>query len=104
MFGFVHAYAMCFRSSLTCFADFVSLSFVIITLPQTARLFYISLHSQASQQYYTMLSFSLMQRHGYSYKQTSPHALGYYTVGIPFVRRIDLIYSITLWAYLLNLS
>ena len=35
----------------------LDLSFVTISLPQTVRLFYISLRSQAPQQQYTMLSF-----------------------------------------------
>ena len=56
----------------------------LITLPQTVRLFYISLHSQAPQQQYTVLSFSSMRRHGHSHKLTSSRAPRYYTVGIPF--------------------
>ena len=76
--------AHCFRSSLTRFADFVSLS-SLITLPQTVRLFYVSLRSQAPKQQYTVLSFSLaMRRHGHSHKLTSSRALRYYTVDIPF--------------------
>ena len=43
----------------------------LITLPQTVRLFYISLRSQAPQQQYTVLSFSSMRRHGHSHKLTS---------------------------------
>ena len=58
----------------------LSLSFVTITLPQTVRLFYVSLRSQAPQQQYTVLSFSSMQRHGHSHKLTSSRALQYYTV------------------------
>ena len=54
------------------------------TLPQTVRLFDISLHSQAPQQQYTVLSFSSMRRHGHSHKLISSHALRYCTVGIPF--------------------
>ena len=76
---------MCFRSSLTRFADFVSLSSSsLISLPQTVglRLFYVSLRSQAPQQQYTVLSFSSMRRHGQS--QTDLHVH----------------YGITLWAYL----
>ena len=42
----------------------------LITLPQTVRLFYVSLRSQAPQQQYTVLSFSSMRRHGQS--QTDP--------------------------------
>ena len=76
--------AHCFRSSLTRFADFVSLS-SLITLPQTVRLFYVSLRSQAPKQQYTVLSFSsAMRRHGHSHKLTSSRALRYYTVDIPF--------------------
>ena len=40
------------------------------TLPQTVRLFNISLHSQAPQQQYTMLSFSSTRRHGHNHKLT----------------------------------
>ena len=60
------------------------LSLSSLTLPQTVRLFNISLNSQAPQQQYTVLSFSSMQRHGHSHKLTSWHAL----------------YGITLWPYL----
>ena len=41
----VQSLLMCFRSFLTHFADF-------LTLPQTLRLFYVSLHFQAPQQQY----------------------------------------------------
>ena len=60
------------------------LSLSSLTLPQTVRLFNNSLHSQAPQQQYTVLSFSLMRRHGHSHKLTSSRALRYCTVGIPF--------------------
>ena len=57
LFGSVLACAKyivtCFRSSLIHFADFVS---KLITLPQTVRLFCISLHSQAPEQQYTVHS------------------------------------------------
>ena len=43
----VQSLLACFRSSLTCFADLASLQ--LITLPQTVRLFYVSLRSQAPQ-------------------------------------------------------
>ena len=56
----------------------------IITLPQTVRLFYVSLCSQAPQQQYTVLSFSSMRRHDHSHKLTSSHALRQHTVGKPF--------------------
>ena len=56
----------------------------LITLPQTVRLFHVSLRSQAPQQQYTELSFSSMRRRSHSHKLTSSHALRYYTVGIPF--------------------
>ena len=59
--------------------------FSLITLPQTVR---VSLHSQAPQQQYTVLSFSLMQRHGYSHKLTSSRALQYYTVGIALIKAV----------------
>ena len=52
--------------------------------------FYVSLHSQAPQQQYTVLFFSSMRRHGHSHKLTSSHALRYYT----FLRCIDLLHSI----------
>ena len=59
-----------------------------ITLPQTVRLFDVSLCSQAPQQQYTVLFLSSMQRHGHrhrrSHKLTYSRALRYYTVGIPF--------------------
>ena len=45
----VQSLLMCFRSSLTRFADFS-----LITLPQTLRLFYVPLRSQAPQQQYTV--------------------------------------------------
>ena len=83
----VQSLLTCFRSSLTRFADFVSLSSSsLISLPQTVGLrpFYVSLCSQAPQQQYTVLSFSLMRRHGHSHKLTSSRAPLYYTVGIPF--------------------
>ena len=73
----------------------------LITLPQTVRLLYVSLCSQAPKQQYTVLSFSSLRRHGHSHKLTSSRAL--HTVlhcGHTFLRRIDLIYGITLWAYL----
>ena len=60
---------------------FLSLS--SLTLPQTVRLFNISLRSQALQQQYTVPSFSSTQRHCHSHKLTSSCALRYYTVGIP---------------------
>ena len=68
----------------------------LITLPQTVRLFYVSLRSQAPKQQYTVLSFSSMRRHGHSHKtdlfnslwaylsQKHRPNLRYYTVGIPF--------------------
>ena len=78
----------------------LSLSFVTITLPQTVRLFYVSLRSQAPPQQYTVLSFSSMRRHGHSrsqinwplhgitlwpyLSQTHRPNLWYCTVGIPF--------------------
>ena len=46
------------------------LSLSSLTLPQTVRLFNISLHSQAPQQQYTVHSFSSTQRHGHSRKLT----------------------------------
>ena len=45
----VQSLLMCFRSSLTCFADLS-----LITLRQTLRLFYVSLRSQAPKQQYTV--------------------------------------------------
>ena len=73
----------------------------LVTLPQTVRLFYISLCSQAPQQQCIVLSFPSMRRHGHSHKLTSSHALRYYTVGIPFSIALHCMhYSITLWAYL----
>ena len=57
-----------------------------LTLPQTVRLFIISLRSQAPQQQDTVLSFSSIWRHGHSHKLTSSGALRHYTVGIPFSR------------------
>ena len=99
----------CFRSSLTRFADFVSLSSSsLISLPQTVglRLFYVSLRSQAPQQQYTVLSFSSMRRHS----QSQTDLFTCTTVlhcGHTFLRRIDLLhvlhcmhYGITLSAYL----
>ena len=84
---------------------------LLITLPQTVRLFYVLLHSQALQQQYTVLSFSLMQGHGHSHKLTSSRALWYYTVGVlsqvhrPIIctplHALHCMYcGITLWAYL----
>ena len=92
-----------FRSSLTRFADFVSLSFVTITLPQTVRLFYISLRSQAPQQQYRhRAQFLFFDAKAWPQSQTD--LFTYTTVlhcGHTFFRRIDLIYSgIALWAYL----
>ena len=66
-----HACQMCLvlflpvQSLLTCLFQKLSYSFCglclslspLITLPQTVRLFYISLRSQAPQQQYTVLSF-----------------------------------------------
>ena len=46
------------------------LSLSSLNLPQTVRLFNISLHSQAPQQQYTVLSFSSTRRHGHSHKLT----------------------------------
>ena len=67
----------------------------LITLPQTVRLFYVSLRSQAPQQQYTVLSFSSMRRHGHSHKLTftctTPTVLH---CGHNFLRRIDLLHSI----------
>ena len=63
---------------------FRTFSLSSLTLPQTVRVFNISLHSQTPQQQYTMLSFSSMRRHGHSHKLTSSRALRYYTLGIPF--------------------
>ena len=79
----VQSLLTCFRSSLTRFADFVTLS-PLVTLPQAVRLFCVSLRSQAHQQQYTVLSFSSMRRHSHSHKLTSSRALRYYTVRIPF--------------------
>ena len=64
----------------------------LISLLQTVRLFYVSLHSQGPQQQYTELSFS-MRKHGHSHKLTSSCALRYYT-GHTFLRRIGLLHSI----------
>ena len=103
----VYSLFRCFRSSHTCHMClilflpvqsllmhvFQKLSYLLcglclslssLTLPQTVRLFNISLCSQAPQQQYTVLSFSSMRRHGHSHKLTSSRALRYYTVGIPF--------------------
>ena len=55
------------RSLLMCFR-LTSRTLSLITLPQTLRLFYISLRSQAPQQQCSLIV----------------HALWYYTVGIPF--------------------
>ena len=60
-----------------------TLSLSSLTLPQTVRLYNVSLLSQAPQQQYTVLSFSSMRRHVHSHKLTSSCA-----------------YGITLWAYL----
>ena len=53
----VQSLITCFKSSLTRFADFVPFFRHYITLPQTVRLFYVSLHSQAPQQQYTAFPF-----------------------------------------------
>ena len=86
----------CFRSSLTRFADFVSLSSSSLkTLPQTVglRLFYISLRSQPPQQQYTVLSFSSMRRHGQSQTDLFTCTMVLHC-GHTFLRRIDLLHSI----------
>ena len=71
-----------------------TLSLSFITLPQTV---YVSLHSQAPQQQYTVLSFSKAWPH-------SPTDFFTYTMvlhcGHTFLRHIELIYGIALWAYL----
>ena len=71
----------------------LSLSFVTITLPQTVRLFCISLRSQ-------VLSFSSMRRHGHSHNWPLHVHYGILHCGHTFLRCIELIYGITLWAYL----
>ena len=55
----------CFRSSYSFCRLCLSLS-SLITLPQTVRLFYVSLRSRTPNQQYTVLSFSLMRMHGNS--------------------------------------
>ena len=80
-------YKVCLRVSETLLLALRTLSLCLsslITLPKTVRLFYVSLRSQASQQQYTMLSFSLMQRrHGYSHNWPLHVHYGN-TLGIPF--------------------
>ena len=87
------------------------LSLSSLTLPHTVRLFYISLRSLlAPQQECTVLSFSLMWRHGHSHQLTSSHALRVLNYGHTFLRCIDLLHCIAYTAVLhcghtfLNLS
>ena len=73
------------------------------TLPQTVRLFDVSLRSQAPEQQYTILSFSWVRRHGHRHGQSQTDLFTCTMVlhcGHTFLRRIDLIYGIALWAYL----
>ena len=60
------------------------LSLCSLTLPQTIRLFNISLRSSGSATtVHRAFLFFDVNRHGHSHKLTSSHALWYYTVGIP---------------------
>ena len=65
----------------------------LITLPQTVRLFYVSLRSQAPQQQYTVLSFSSMRRHGQSQTDLFTCTTVLHCAHT-FLRRIDLLHSI----------
>ena len=84
LFSPVQSLLTCFRSSLTRFADFVSLSFPTNNPSSDSKAFLRFIAFLGSPTAVHCAFLSSMRRHGHSHKLISSRAPRYYTVHIPF--------------------